>query len=75
MFKIFKLFVLEQRLRFHSGKYEAYLNRVREKGVERDYPARFRIAADLLREPALKLTMPRLKFWLSSGWNTTCRLT
>ena len=38
MFKSFKLFVLEQRLRLHSGKYDAYLNQVRQKGLERDFP-------------------------------------
>jgi hypothetical protein len=59
MFKSFKLFVLEQRLRLHSGKYEAYLNLVRDKGVERDYPARFSIAAELLRAPEFS----RMRSW------------
>lgn len=59
MFKSFKLFVLEQRLRLHSGKYEAYLNLVCEKGVERDYPARFSIATELLREPEFS----RMRSW------------
>ncbi|MGH7169841.1 MAG: hypothetical protein ACRELG_06145 [Gemmataceae bacterium] len=59
MFKGFKLFILEQRLRLHSGKYEAYLNQVRRKGLERDFPARLRIAADLLREPAFS----RMRSW------------
>src|SRR5689334_9578101 len=30
---------------------------------------------NLLREPALKLTMPRLRFVPSFGWNTFCRVT
>ena len=51
MFKSFKLFLLEQRLRRHAGKYDAYLNRVREKAVERDNTARMGIAVGLLREP------------------------
>jgi hypothetical protein len=59
MFKSFKLFVQEQRLRLHSGKYEAYLNQVRQKGVERDYTTRFRIATDLLREPEFS----RMRSW------------
>lgn len=59
MFKSFKLFVLEQRLRLHAGKYEAYLNRVREKSVERDYRTRAHIAADLLKEPEFS----RMRSW------------
>ena len=50
MFKSFKLFVQEQRLRLHSGKYEAYLNQVSQQGVEHDYSARLRIATDVLRD-------------------------
>jgi len=59
MFKRFKLFLLEQRLRLHSGKYEAYLNQIREKGVERDYPARLHIAIDLLHEKKFS----RMRSW------------
>jgi hypothetical protein len=57
--KSFRLWLLEQRLRLHSGKYEAYLNDVRRKGLERDFPARLRLAADLLREPEFS----RMRSW------------
>jgi hypothetical protein len=59
MFKSFKLFVAEQRLRLHSAKYEAYLNQIRQKGAEEDYSARFRIAMSLLREPEFS----RMRSW------------
>jgi hypothetical protein len=59
MFKSFRLFVMEQRLRLHSGKYEAYLNQVHQKGVERDYPARLHIAKHLLGEPEFS----RMRSW------------
>ena len=57
--KSLKLFVLEQRLRLRSGKYDAYLNQVRQKGVERDNLARLGIAQDLLREPEFS----RMRSW------------
>src|SRR5947209_8559476 len=59
LFKNFRLFLLEQRLRLHSGKYEAYLNRIRQKGLERNNPARLRIAVDLLRQPEFS----RVRCW------------
>jgi hypothetical protein len=59
VFRVLKLFVLEQRLRLHSGKHEAYLNQVRQQRLERDYPARLRIAMDLLREPEFS----RMRSW------------
>jgi hypothetical protein len=59
MFMSFRLWLMEQRLRFRSGKFEAYLNQVRQKGVERDYPARLQIAMGLLREPEFS----RMRSW------------
>jgi len=59
MFKSFKLFVAEQRLRLHSAKFEAYLNQVRQQGADQDYPARLRIATGLLREPEFS----RMRSW------------
>ena len=56
MFQRIKLWVVEQRLRLHSGKHEAYLNGIRQQGLERDYPERFRLATELLHQPEFSRT-------------------
>ena len=59
MLKGFRLWLLEQRLRLHSGKYEAYQNEIRRKGLQTDYPACLRLASELLREPEFS----RMRSW------------
>src|ERR1700728_1810215 len=55
----FKLWLREQRLRLHSGKYEAYLNQIRQDGLERNPVARMEIAGNLLKEPDFS----RMRAW------------
>jgi hypothetical protein len=58
MFKSFRLWLLEQQLK-RTGKYEAYLNQVREKGSGRNYPECTKIARALLAEPEFS----RMRSW------------
>jgi hypothetical protein len=50
----FRLWWLEQRLRLHLGKYNAYLNRVLDQNALSDRMRRLSIAQQLIREPELE---------------------
>jgi hypothetical protein len=53
------LWFLEQRLRTHSGKYDAYLYSVAQQQAERNTLKRIEIANDLLHQPDLS----RMQSW------------
>lgn len=59
MLNSLKLWLLEQKLRLQSGKYDAYLNQVRQQDAVRNVPLRVRIAAVLLQEPKFS----RMRSW------------
>ncbi len=59
MLKPFSLWLLEKRLRLHTGKYDAYLNQVFESRVEYDFPGRIQIAMKVLKEPKFS----RMRAW------------